>query len=389
MTLFSDVAPIDGHGRHTISSYDYLAGSVRPEAAEARSMLEGWFEAYPKEHKEQLRSRFRARRDVAHDAAFLELCLHRVLSRIEGLSLTVDPRLPNVATSPDFEITRGDGFRAIIEATTATGLTDRERGQQRNAEILIETIRQVQSADFFLDVTIVGTVTSLEGIRTVPNSLRRFLNELSYDAVANGFPYWVDGPRGERQEYSVLVTRSGFAFRATAMPRGDMRGEMASALGTWTTGDVARYRETQTWVREAISEKANKYGNLGCPFVIAINVFDFALQTRDIVHAVLGSHQVRLHINEETREVVRQEHLYGRDGSFGTPDAPAKRNVSAVLCVNRLTPWSVNDRRVTMVHNPWAEFPMPTGLLPCRHVTFDDQGHSVEFGDAELRKLIG
>ena len=51
------------------------------------------------------------------------------------------------------------------------------------------------------------------------------------------------------------------------------------------------------------------------------------------------------------------------DGVWQGPNGPTRRRVSAILSTERLTPWSLGQRRARLVVNPWARRPLTASPL--------------------------
>lgn len=98
------------------SAFAYLSRCARPEADAARTALDEWLGAYPREDADNLAARLRSRRDDQHLAAFFELLLHRLLTALGHRVLAIEPKLPHTWKSPDFRL---DGF--YLEGIVAQG----------------------------------------------------------------------------------------------------------------------------------------------------------------------------------------------------------------------------------------------------------------------------
>ncbi len=387
MKIFEESIPLDGRWDSRVSAFEYLERSSREEANEARSMLEGWFANYPTANQGELRSRIRSKRVVDHDAAVFELLLHELFFRSKCKDIEIEPELPSATTRPDFRMRLAKDQLGYVEATVATGMSDKQRGQQRNADQLIEAIRTARSPDFHIDVTLLGPVVSLDGVKSIPKKIEEFLGRLDYDEVSEGFQHWVDGPHGPPKKFHAEFSRKGFKFSAIAIPRGKDRGKNSPALGVWSSHPTAQYSRTKEWIRDAVTEKASKYGELERPYIIAINVLDWTLRAETVIEAVLGTEQVRWQLDGDGK-IADTSLIYGRDGAFGTPDNPRRTNVSAVLCFNQVSPWSAKNRRAMLVHNPWAERPIEGIGVDVQDITFSSSGTPEKKGEGMLDQLL-
>jgi hypothetical protein len=111
-------------------------------------------------------------------------------------------------------------------------------------------------------------------------------------------------------------------------------------------------------LRGSLLKKANRYGALPVPYVIAINAAGDASGERDLLDALLGSTVGILRRtspdDEGTLEAGR-----ANDGVLHNGRRPRKRGVSAVLAFDHLSSWRPWGRGARLVRNPWANRPLP------------------------------
>jgi len=104
-----------------------------------------------------------------------------------------------------------------------------------------------------------------------------------------------------------------------------------------------------------VSRKAGRYGDLDLPYIIAVNALaDFAERT-SVVEALFGTEYIAV---EEVDGVWRDPEVRRNlDGVWRGPQGPINTRVSAVVSTQRLTLWSVAQRRARVTLNPWARRP--------------------------------
>ena len=95
-------------------TYEFVNRSAWLAYENIRKVLERWFAGYPTSHKDDLRARFR-KGDHNHAAAYFELYLHQVMSRL-GLSPEVHPDPEIGKGRPDFAIAGAKGSKCYLEA---------------------------------------------------------------------------------------------------------------------------------------------------------------------------------------------------------------------------------------------------------------------------------
>ena len=110
-------------------------------------------------------------------------------------------------------------------------------------------------------------------------------------------------------------------------------------------------------IRQAIEEKAKKYGNLSLPLVIAVNVVNEHCDEIDINNALFGSEAIQFNQRPDGSISggvdVRQPNgiWFGKKGA-------RNRNVSAVLIGCQIDPYKAGDITPQLIHNPYAEHPL-------------------------------
>ena len=86
-------------------------------------------------------------------------------------------------------------------------------------------------------------------------------------------------------------------------------------------------------LRDVLKRKANRYGALGLPYVVAVN--------------------------KAGGEDLAPMLLEGDASLWHGPRGPQRRRLSAVLALDHADPWRFAGCRVGLIRNPWAEFPLP------------------------------
>lgn len=105
-------------------------------------------------------------------------------------------------------------------------------------------------------------------------------------------------------------------------------------------------------IRSAVENKAGRYGDVDLPLVIAVNALEEYARIDDAIDALFGTTGVIVRENSEP-QVVRNT-----DGAWRGPAGEANTRSSAVLFVERLSAWSVAQRSLRLVVNPWARNPI-------------------------------
>lgn len=357
---------------HVISRSDYLNESGRQAAQDVRDVVEDMFQRYPAAHADEMRRRLRSRDDTLHQSAFFELALHDLLLR-QGFTIEeVEPVLAN-GRAPDFLVASPQGDRFYLEATLASGQPAATAGAERRMREALQAIDEVQSPDFFLSLHPRGTPNRPVATARLRRDVQRFVNGLNYAAVvadlADGRPW----PTFQREEH-------GAVFRIEAVPKNRPGARNARAIGVRMM--PAMQVQPQEAIKSAVLGKAGRYGNPDLPFVIAVNSLEEFARADDAEDALLGSQAVVINAGGQDRRVRNP------DGVWHQPNGPAHRRVSAVLSTERLTAWSLGQRRARLIFNPWARRPLADIPLGIDTVKIVDNRFQRETGQS-LREVFG
>lgn len=117
-----------------------------------------------------------------------------------------------------------------------------------------------------------------------------------------------------------------------------------------------QFVEEHISIRNAVVKKANRYGALDLPFVVAVNAMGQFSSEEHADFALFGTETVMFRRNAEGGMDHRLQR--NTDGVWYGPHGPRKTGVSAVLSTERLTPWSLSQRRARLFLNPWAARPL-------------------------------
>ena len=335
----------------------YLNHSNRPEAGRVRETLEQWFDRYPESHRSTLLNRLRSPVDEEHLSAFFELLLHEFLLRSDHRIVAIEPTLEHTDRSPDFEVEGPCGGRFYLEAVLATGKSHEERSAQRR---LNEAVHEVESADapmHFLELRIAGKPTQQVSLRLLRRQLRDWI------ALLPAEPDAVDPEPFVFCEHEMELT-------VTAYLRNRPRTSSGSAIGVQWMEPC--WRHPGDGIRESVGRKANRYGRLNAPYVVAVNMLDNYSGTDDLLDALFGSPCVIIRTYDDGR--IEDRPSRNQDGVWWGPQGIQHRGLSAVLGFPRLTPWSLAQRTAHLVRNPWAINPLPEVLLNTAEINPTPEG---------------
>jgi hypothetical protein len=319
-------------------------------------MLEGWYARLPIPAQKGIRARFRKGDPVPHQSAFFELYWHEFLHCC-GYEVEIHPHLTDTATNPDFLAILNGVPQFYFEATLA--MPPRNLAADRRLAEFHDTLNRINSPDYFLSIEYRGSPDGNIRGRHLREKLEHWLNGLDFDEVSRltaseDFDAWPTFPWSEK----------GLTISISVIPKGP---KYRGFIGARPVGVVApmemRLVRVHDDIKASIEGKAKKYGALGLPFIVAVNVMDDFFEETDARNALFGEEQV---------VVARMpDGQWEHDFSTRTPNGawfgrkgPRNALVSAAFLTNQLLPWTIRAEAVELVHNPWATNPVPLGALP-------------------------
>ncbi len=320
----------------TESAFSHLSSSARAGDIACCALIEDWFEQVPAAEQAELCSRFQSSDDVQFCTAFQEVFFHEFLRR-QGCVLDFHPHVAGTSKRPDFLVHQPSADSFILEARTSTEVASGP-GYNPKGNRIREFLRKIDLSGYSLgiDELIVGA-TDLR---------QKILRKHIVDAIAAT-------PNAKVVRIPVYSTVDGWQIRLTAR---STVGHSRSNPSAFTYEGWSR-----TWagpsypLRNALEKKASRYGQLGIPFMIAINSADAMLTNRDFEESLFGV-RPGITIAGMTDELAR--------GFWGSADKPDHKRVSGVVFVTNLWPATVlmGQLCLSVWLNPWADHPY-RGLL--------------------------
>ena len=353
--LFDDI-PRDFKGPrgHTESLYEYLNRSGRPSIERIRILLEDWFSNYPSDAQNELGSRFRASDDIQHQSAFFEIYLYALLSKL-GFQIEIHPEIAGQLTHPEFLVFRDRKPCFYLEATLASGPVE-ERAAGNRENVVYETLDKMSSPNFFIGVKVRGSPDTPPPGRKWRVFLEEWLSRLDPDIIGQKLKLG-----GLEDMPSTTLNHDGWEVTFQAIPKSPKaRGKQGiRPIGIRFFG-FQECKEDE-WIRNAIKEKATKYGNLDLPYIIAINVLSiFSNDELMVMDALFGDEGItayRLPSGGFDHRPTRT-----LNGAFFGPSGPQNTRVSGVIICNDLLWGNIAKINPVLWHNPWAAFPFNQDL---------------------------
>jgi len=374
--LFTDkLRTLEGGIPYGMGPFDYLDQSARPEAAKVRALLEEMLANYPGAHAPELAKRLRTNDETTHNAAFFELCLHEVLVRRGYVIEDVEEPAPGSSKRPDYLLREPDGSSFYVEATVASGLSDKELAAERRLGAVLDALRLLQHPRFMVAVQGPKGPASPVSINKLRKQVIEWLDSLDPEVPP---PQEEDKPEDDEQEdeadapqekgsWSRTFAIGDYRLTLKAVPR---RPGADIMVGIASIAYSLRAISPVDAIRKKLFDKARRYGNeLGRPFFIAVSSTQLLQRDEDFEEATFGRLAYSWVGDSPDAIATRQQ-----DGLWLQGSGPRYSRVSGVLCFSKLAPWSLASAKARVLLNPFAERPMSLDALglPMARVVDDE-----------------
>ncbi|MCK6441798.1 hypothetical protein [Elstera cyanobacteriorum] len=325
-----------------MSSFEYLNRSTREAAARIRCATGEWLSRYPASERDRLISRIRSYDDVEHYSAYFELILHEVLIQ-RGCRVEVELQLGTNERCPDFLVYPPNARRFVLEAVTASGISDEMRSKRRYLSEILRAIDEIPESKYSLFLRWKGFPDNNPSLKSLISKLRQWLECLEPNSADEKFEWQCPG----------------LSLEVVAMPRSKPGTRLIGAKMPELTQVRAKYD-----IARRVRDKAGAYGDLSMPFVVAVNSLDTRADGSDFLDALLGS--------EAALPCELADGNFGYvstrmpDGVFYGKGGPKNTRVSAVIGTCCLTPWHL-AQSLKLIKHPNARHPLRR--LPLRAST--------------------
>jgi hypothetical protein len=330
--------------------WEFYDRSARPEIGRVRDFLEECLARIPEHERRELISRFQSNDDRHFRSAFFELLIFNIFTAME-CTIEIHPELPgDNQARPDFLVTTPHGDKVYVEAVLASEYSEAERAAQRRTGVVLDAIGRLQCDSFFIGFDTKGHPDHPPRGRRLRTAIERWLATLNADRVIadmdrNGTEAI---PRMTWQEDDWTVSIQAFPIRP------ERRGRGQRVVGAVSHG--GRFVDNWRPIRDALQSKANKYGELPHPLVVAVNFDALALERIDEMQALFGEETFVLD-RARPEEVPRMERL--PNGAWMGPDGPRYTRLTGAWIFRNLEPSNTASCQCTLYQNPYAQRELP------------------------------
>ena len=335
------------------SLFAYLNRSADREATVVRARLDLWFERFPGEARNDVRARFRKDDDRAHKGAVFELFIHELLTHL-GCTVEVHPSVPGRGSRPDFLAHHGD--RLFYVETTYIEPSASPFARDILEEDAVAKINSLSSPNFRIFAQVEGKLSSALSREQVVRPFVELLAAHDPDEIQRVID--VAGPLAQP---SRTIRSESWSLQGWLVPIApEKRGGARS--GPLVIGPArAEATDISSSVQKAIREKANKYGQLDSPLVVAVNVRDPFFGRDEEMEALFGKEQIVYYENRPdlSAKLSRKPDGVWIQGGY----QPRYTRLSAVLVFRDLVPWNLCEVPTCFYVNPFAGVMKPPAVL--------------------------
>jgi hypothetical protein len=311
------------------SIFAFLNGSATDFFTEVRRLLEEWLSHLPAEHRSDLVARIRSSSDDAFESAFWELYLHEAF-RCSGADIDIHPDIPESTKRPDFRV-RFTSWSFYLEAVRV-GAAPTDLGEQRRLAEVQSVLDSLPANKFTLQFSWDVIGPSSLGTKKLKTALAEWLGGLDHAVLMRQVDTlgYFSGP-------TLPWNVDGWKLKFTALP---VNPKPRTGLVGIRGPGRARGVDNATGLRRALDSKANKYGALDAPLVIAVlSNTEYPTRPYETLEALYGLSSLT-----PTRPAERLDDL-ARDGHWFTRMGWRRGHAPQVILASGLKPWSILTTR--------------------------------------------
>jgi hypothetical protein len=333
-----------------IRGWQRLTAHHSPQLAAAKHDFLWWLDEVPEHWRSTWKRRLQSRLEHPHLSVRLELYLHHHFKN-SGWSVEIEPELFETPNRPDFRITRNADClivegKVVLDEETIAQETERLRqladnlGGKLSREIIIEPLSDLPSS--------------------LPT--RRIKAQIEH---------WANTQVDEVVEFDLSDEHLGtqYMLKIIILPRYHNSTQLASVSGMKSGVHILTIGKR---VRDALEQKAGKYGSINLPFIIAIHgAGQFPVKTSDELDALFGDRIWSVHSGSQVTERRRPNGFFTseREGGY------RHQHVSAVLFYRFKWLGDTHAHMAHIYHNPFASKPLNAELFPgVPQALLDDDG---------------
>jgi hypothetical protein len=293
-----------------------------------------------------------------------------VLRRVRD-TVTEHP-ITGTRRQPEFLAT-SEGADPLVMEMTLTGASAADRSRARRLDTIYDQINSWEIPNFLLHIVVASEGSGNPSLRRLRRELLDWIGALDVDKIAAmraASPNYLTDQSVPRHIWS----EAGWSIEFRVIPRKpERRAATKDAIGLY--GPHGAWVGNPEPIRRRLAEKASAYGDFAGPFVVAVLLDRMVSDDTSVTEVLYGDQALIISTDDfDAGEFVRRP-----NGSWFKPDGWHHTNVSAVLAVSGLVPWTVNTAVPTLWHHPAARFPVDEIAPVFRQATPNLNTGRVEF----------
>jgi hypothetical protein len=335
------------------SFYEFLDRSSLEPCIRIRSLINELVAEYPPSDKADVVGRLKSSDESDFRSALFEIVLYRLLCRFCD-EVAVHPPLEN-GFKPDFGMLFDDGSKIYVEAVLASERSGLTPSGQRLIETTLDYLNAHAHHSFRLAVESSGEPSSQPSAKDLKGRIYSWLDSLNPDAESAD------------EELRSVFDIEGWSLSCRAIPlKPEQRGSSPRLL--LSKGNGANWVNRSDSIRDAIVSKANKYGKLDAPLIVAVNCNCFTLDEHEELNALFGD--LRFNFIQD-RPDVNAWLSRASDGAWNGRNGPRYKGVSAAWIFRDLQIYSLSIVEYVLYINPWSRHCLPSSLLELSNYRID------------------
>lgn len=307
----------------------------------AREEFLSWLSKVPQPHQASWKVRLMSALDHPHYSVRLELYLHHYFES-NGWHIDIEPEMLGSPNKPDFKVCHGEDCifveaKAVLEEKSTAQQTQRLR---QLADNLTNKLSR------YIIIQPLSDLPASLPTRKIRNQVEQRVKTMTDEVLE--FDLW------------DVHLNTSYSLKVVILPKGSEPSEVGGIGGT-VSG--VRTLAIGKRIRDALEQKADKYGDIDVPFLIAIyGKGEFPVKTIDEVDALFGDRVFLVPI--KGRRAVMESRK--PDGFFTSMRGGTHRHerVSAVMFYRFKWLEDSHVHQIHIYHNPFAQRTINTSLFP-------------------------
>lgn len=362
--LFEDKERVDNQlAYHLENDYNFYDRTAIPEFVKIRVMLNEWFARYPDAEKKDLKSNFKAQ----FSSAFFELFVHELFVS-QGFTLTPHPVIPGTEKRPDFLAKRGD-IELYLEAKEATDESNADRAYKNKVGALFDSMNKMNCPNYFLIIDELSMKSSNQPRGKIINScIEKEIKKVDKELLENHIDIqeFFEKKKIIYDDEDVYIVIKLIPLEKEYI---EEKNSLHRPIGVYPSNFF--WGGSEKSIKDAVKEKAGRYGIIDKPFIICINSTS-RKGTADysVFEAILGSSQFSWSTDPNNKDERFERR---NDGVFRGPENPTYTRISGVLITN-VHPSSSSVANHWLIKHPYTNNDLDFSVFDLSYM--EKQGNS-------------